>query len=176
MPVKQTTKYLKLIVIYIFYNYFLKVFFHFLTPLIYVYSPENIDRDLFLEGKGDSIATKIISIIFVNIFFDLLWLLPFTIMNLYIYIKLVCHLIKGEGRTYQYISFILLKVYFLWCLIYLCAIGFVFFKTNNLENDGGMSPYFPYGSATIIYFLMGNFCFLLIFVPLWDKLIKKWII
>lgn len=175
MPVKQTIRYLKLIAIYIFYNYFLKVFYHLLNPLIYAYSPENIDRDLFFEGKGDWIATKIASIIFLNIFNDLVWLLPFTIMNLYVFIKLIDHLTKGEARTYQYFSFILLKVYLFWCMIYLCYFGFVFFTAKTFDKDGGISPYFPYGSATIIYFLLGNFCFLLIFVPMWDKFIKKWV-
>ena len=168
-------KYLKLVLIYVFYTYFLKVFFHFLTPLIYAYSPENIDRDLFFEGKGDSVVTKIISIFFVNIAMDLIWLLPFTIMNLFVFIKLIGHLIKGNGSTYQYISFILLKVYLFWCLIYLCYFSFVFFTNKTFDNDGGISPYFPYGSATIIYFLLGNFCFLLIFVPLWNKFLKKWV-
>ena len=128
-------KYLKLVLIYVFYTYFLKVFFHLFSPLIYAYSPENIDRDLFFEGKGDSVVTKIISIFFVNIAMDLIWLLPFTIMNLFVFIKLIGHLIKGNGSTYQYISFILLKVYLFWCLIYLCYFSFVFFTNNAVAQD-----------------------------------------
>lgn len=173
MPVKQTVRYLKLIVIYVFYNYFSKVFFYLLRPLIYADHLDNLNKKLFFQKNGDSIVTKIKSIIFLNLINDLFWLLPYTIVNLYFFIKLINHLVKNEEKIYQHLSFILLKMYIFCCLTYMAYANYIFLKTNAYKDLD--SPLSPHGSLTIIYMLLGNFCFLLIFVPLWNKFIKKWI-
>jgi hypothetical protein len=125
-------------------------------------------------GKGDSIVSKIGSTFFINIYFDLFWLLPYTIMNLYVFVKLINHLIQGQGSTYQHVSFVLLKVYLFWSLVSLCIIGYAFYRSGTFDNS--LSPYSPTGSLTILYLLLGNFIFLLVFVPLWNKFIQKWVV
>jgi hypothetical protein len=69
--------------------------------------------------------------IFVNIFNGWFWLLPFTIMNLYVFIKLIRHLIEEKKWPYQHISFTLLKVYAIWGVIYL-LINYIFFQKKQL--------------------------------------------
>ena len=176
MPVKQTNKYLKLTIVYVFYNYFLKVFFYFLNPFIYNDNPDNVSKNLFFEGRpaeGVEMVSKVASNIYINIIHDLFGLLPYTLMNLYIFFKLIKHLMKSEERIYQILSFVILKLYLFWCLIYLCYISYIFLKTGVFKDTN--SPHSPHGSLTITYMLLGNFVFLLIFVPLWNKFIKKWV-
>ena len=171
MPVRQAVSYLKLIVIYVFYNYFLKVFFHLLYPIVYANSLNNIKRALFFQGKGDTIVAKAISTFFANIAMDLFWLLPYTIVNLYFFTKLIRHLVKNEEKAYQHLSFTLLKLYLFCCLIYLGYANYIFLTTHTYEDSN--SPLSPHGSLTITYMLLGNFIFLLIFVPMWNRFLKK---
>ncbi|MEZ5056307.1 MAG: hypothetical protein R2879_04645 [Saprospiraceae bacterium] len=73
-------------------------------------------------------------------------------------------------------SFTILKVYLIWTVIYLCSIGFgLALNEGDLESLFA-GPYAPYGGLTITYFLLGNFVYLLWFVPLWNWRIKYWVI
>ena len=173
MPIKKRSKFIRIFIIYLFYTIFLKTFFFLFNDLIYVGYSDNIKRDLFFEWKGDDLFTKIISTLSVNIIYDFFWLLPYTIMNIYIFIKLISYLLKGGENVYPHLSFIILKVYLFWFLIYLCSIGFGFLITDTYHGLNG--PLAPYGSLTITYLLLGNFVFLLLFTPLWNKYIKKWV-
>ena len=173
MPIEKRIKYLKLISIYLCYNIFLKIFFFLANDLIYAGYSDNMKRDLFFEWRGDSLFAKIITILSVNIIYDFFWLLPYTIMNAYIFVKLLTYLLKGGKNVYQYVSFNILKVYLFWFLIYLCSTGFGFLITETYHGLNG--PLAPYGSLTITYLLLGNFVFVLLFVPLWNKIVKNWV-
>lgn len=73
-------------------------------------------------------------------------------------------------------SFEILKVYLFWCLAYLCSIGFGYFLEDNHVGSFFGEHASPYGIYTITSLLLGNFVFLLIFVPLWNKFLKKWVL
>ena len=129
--------------------------------------------DLFFQWNGDDLITKLLSFLSVNLINDLFWFLPYTVMNIYIFIKILCYLKTGKESVYQHVSFTILKVYLFWVLIYLCSIGFGFLITQSYHGIDG--PYAPYGSLTITYLLLGNFVFLLLFAPLWNKYVKMWV-
>ena len=173
MPVKNKTIYLKIIFLYLCYNLYLKIFFSLANDLIYIGYPHNMKSNLFFQCKGDNMYAKITSIVSVNIIYDLFWFLPFTIMNIYIFIKILRYAKKDENNLYQYGSFTILKVYFFWVLVSFCSIGFGFLITETYHGLNG--PLAPYGSLTITYLLLGNFVYLLSFVPLWNKYIKNWL-
>lgn len=159
-----------ILLFYFSYNLFLKFFFYLFNHILYKSYPENIDQINFFHFEGDNLIDNIISNIFLNVISDWFWLLPFTILNIYIFLKLLKLLAMNEVNIYERMSFILLKVYFIWCLIYLFSIGIgLIIKENTLSSLIG-GPFAPYGSYAITYFLLGNFTFLLLFIPLWNRL------
>jgi hypothetical protein len=167
--------YLKIVLLYIFYNYFLKIFFSVFNKMIYVNHFDNVNQKLFFEWKGAGLFTNIASSIAMNIIYDLFWLLPYTIMNVYIFARLIIRLLDGgEEGIYAHLSFTILKVYLFWVVIYLCLTGFGFFEADTINKLS--SPIAPYGSFTITYLLLGNFVFLILFIPAWNKFLKKWVL
>ncbi len=174
MSLRTKNNILKVILVYIFYNQSLKIFFVITNNLLYIDFPEhNISKDVFLQHQGENLLMKFVSLICVNIFNDLFWALPYTIMNLYIFSKLLRNLNTGNKYVYHQMSFIILTIFTLYCVIYLCFIGYdLLFSDSYQALD---SPYAPYGSFTITYLLLGNFVFLLTFLPLWNKFIGSWI-
>lgn len=173
MPIRSGNNTVKLLLVYLPYNAFLKALYVLFNHIIYIEYPENIEQAYFLTTEGDNITEIIFSNIFLNIIYDFFWLLPATIMNFYIFYKLITSLFHEKKNVYEYISFLLLKVYLFWCLIYLCSIGFgSFIKEDSLESLLA-GPFAPYGGIMITYILLGNFVFLILFVPLWEKYIKK---
>lgn len=174
MSLKDKSLYLKIFAIYLVYNAFLKIFFTLFNHIIYVEYPEEIARVSFFVIR-DNLLTAFFESIARIILSDVFWLLPYTVMNIYIFKKLIKYLIEGREHVYEHLSFVILKVYFFWCIIYLLSIGFgSFLEEDNIGSllGGGLAPY---GGYTITYLLLGNFVFLLIFVPLWNSYIKKWI-
>ncbi len=174
MPIMIKNNFLKWVVIYVYYNYFLKILFVLINNLLYINLPEqNIRSDIFRQHRGDEMWEKLISIIFGNIAYDLIWVLPYTIMNLYIFVKLLRMLNSANEFVLQKISFTILKKFTLCCVFHLCFVGFEKLFTDSNQTIYG--PYAPYGSFTITYLLLGNFVFLVTFVPLWNKFIGSWI-
>ena len=174
MLLKDRSSSLKLVILYLFYNVCLKIFFSLFNHLLYIEYPEDIKQLSFFVIK-DNFLSAFIENLFRVISSDLFWLLPYTIMNIYIFVKLINYLIKENRDVYQYMSFVILKVYFFWCIVYLCSIGFGFFLENGGLGSllGGVAS--PYGGYTITYLLLGNFVFVLLFVPLWNKIVKNWV-
>lgn len=173
MPDSQNRRELKLFVLYIFYNYFLKIFFHFTYPIIYASFPDNANEDIFWAGIEDSVLDKILSSLFLNLFYDFVWLLPYTILNLIIYINLINSLIQNKKDIIKKQSIFILKSYAFWCILYLCIVGYIFYTKGSFEDSH--SPYAPYGSLSTIYLFLGNIIFTLIFIPSWNHSLKKWI-
>lgn len=171
---KYRINYLKLFSIYLFYNFFLKFIFFLLNDLIYVEYTDVIKRNLFFEWKADDFYGNIKSILTLSIFYDFIWLLPYTLMNIYIFIRFIRYLCVEGENAYQYIGFIILQVYLFWVFIYFCSIGFGFLITETYYGING--PLAPYGSFTITYLLLGNSIFILLFIPLWNKFLKDWVI
>jgi hypothetical protein len=173
MPKRSGNNSVKLLLIYLPYNTFLKAFYVLFNHIIYIEYPENIGQAYFRTTEGDNIIEIIFSNIFLNIIYDFFWLLPATIMNFYIFYKLITSLLQEKENVYEYISFLILKVYLFWCLIYLCSIGFGSFIKEDSLGSLLSGSFAPYGGLMITYILLGNFVFLILFVPLWEKYIKK---
>jgi len=171
----KRNRFLKIVLLYIVYNISLKLFFSLFNHLIYIEYPEKIKSVSFIVIK-DNILISVLESFFRIVSSDIFWLLPFTIMNIYIFYALIKGLLEGNKNMYQHMSFIILRVYLVWCIIYLCSIGFGFgIEDRSIESlFGGVAA--PYGGYTITYLLLGNFIYVLWFVPLWNWRIKNWII
>ncbi len=173
MQVIRRTKYLKILLLYIFYNLFIKVFFILCNDLIFAGIPHYVNDDIYLQYKGPSVLRNLGILISLSLIFDLIWLLPYTLMNAYVFYRLIV-LSKSESRYVSArMSFTILLLYFIWCMVYLGISGVHYLTSTSQRILFG--PCAPYGSFTITYFLLGNFVFLLIFVPLWNKYLGSWI-
>ena len=175
MSIRSDNRIVKLFLIYLPYNAFLKAFYVLFNHIIYIEYPENIEQAYFLTTEGDNITQVIFSNIFLIIIYDFFWLLPATIMNFYIFYKMTTSLLQEKEKVHEYISFLLLKVYLFWCLIYLCSIGFGSFIKEDSLGSLLSGPFAPYGGLMITYILLGNFVFLIFFIPLWNRFVKHWL-
>jgi hypothetical protein len=93
-------------------------------------------------------------------------------MNVSIFASLIIRLLdKGEEDIHAHHSFAILRVYLFWVTMYSFLVGFGFMKDG--PSNAIISALSPYGSFTITYLLLGNFVFLLLFVPLWNGCLKK---
>ena len=151
---KDRSSSLKLVILYLFYNVCLKIFFSLFNHLLYIEYPEDIKQLSFFVIKDNFLSTFIENL-FRVISSDLFWLLPYTIMNIYIFMKLINYLIKENRDAYQYMSFVILKVYFFWCIVYLCSIGFGFFLEKYCSCLNSKSAiFFPFKGLNIFLELM----------------------
>ena len=101
---------------------------------------------------------------YLNIVVDLFWLLPYTLMNMFIFFKLVTYCWSDDRFSLSdHLNSIIIKVFVTWCFIYLCTIGFGVF--GEIKNIGSLlsGPYAPYGSLILVYTVLGNFVYVQLF-------------
>lgn len=164
----------KISILYFGYNMYTKIFFSIINHIIYVEYPEKIDSvSFFVISKNFLISfLESTSRVIVS---DLLWLAPYTVMNMFVFLVLIDSLLKEQSNFLSRLTLLLMKVYLLWVLVYLFSIGL---GTNLKESGIGSflsGPFSPYGSYTITYFLLGNFTFFYIVDIFLKKILSRWI-
>lgn len=169
-----TNRHFKLFTIYLAYNLFIKAFYAGVSPILYIENSDINYNISFLPIEW-SAPFSFFGNVYALVVLDLFWLFPFTIMNLHLYINLIQQLLKSRVGIYQIQSFVILRTYLIWCAFYCCAICFNYWSKGT--NSGGLfsGPFSPYSDISITYLLLGNFVFMLFFVPLWNLFVREWL-
>ena len=137
--------------------------------MLYLEYPNNDNGFIFVIDKGDYF-TSFLATVYLNIVADLFWLLPFTLMNMFIFFKLVTCRWSDDGFSLpDRLNSVIIKVFVAWCFIYLFTIGFGVF--GEIKDIGSLlsGPYAPYGSFVLVYTVLGNF----VYVQLLNLVLNK---
>lgn len=156
----------KVFIIYLGYSCFLKLFHFSFSQALYVEIDHEFGHDIFLQGMGDGFFEKLRSLIGLNIAYDLFWLLPYTVMNVYLFLQLIDLLESRVEDVYHVICLRILQVFLVWSLIA--------FVVGLNGGDAFQGVYSPYSSFSIVYTVVGNFVFASLFIPLWKWKLGYW--
>lgn len=163
-----------LFLLYVIYNIFIKVFYSIVEPVLFTEFPGRIAGLSFLKDTSTNPATYITSNVFNNILFDWIYLFPVTTMNLIFFATLLSRHINAKKSILAHQAVLLLTTFCCWS-----ALCWIVFGLKNISISAGfittmVSAYPPYGSLMIVYYLLGNFVFALIFKSLWSWKLKEW--
>jgi hypothetical protein len=159
----------QVIVLYLVYNIFLKFLCSLIAPILYIENNDYSESINFAIWKN-SLFESIFVTIYWNLILDLFWLLPFTLVNIFIFYKWL------NKFSIDYINSLVLKIYIIWCLFYGFSLGVKLYNRSGGLDLSFWGPYAPHGYLTIVYFLIGNFLYFNIVLPLLKTLYTKQII
>lgn len=168
----RVVKIWKLFFLYIFYNLYLKLFYNYSVQTIYFEYPADLNAFSFPFVEGN-IFRNILGTIYANVLTDLFWLLPFTIMNIVVFSQLARSNSSESRKLFlNHLNSLILKAYAVWGCIYIIAILVGINQKRDLDLITG-DPYAAYGHLALVYFLLGNFTFFNIVLPLLVGFLKK---
>lgn len=156
-----------LVVLFFCHNYFLK-FFHFsISNVLYDEKFLFARKDLFFRIEGDNLFEKLNFLFVVNLFNDLFWYLPITVLNTYLFYMLITSLKGNRGNVLHLYSYRILQVFLVWTVLalFLNSCGSTLFKDDLA----------PYSSLILLYVFLGNFVFASLFIPLWKWKLEGWL-
>jgi hypothetical protein len=159
----------QVIVLYLIYNIFLKFLCSLIAPILYIENINYSESINFTIWKN-SLFESIFVTIYCNLILDLFWLLPFTLVNVFIFYKWL------NKFSMDYINSLILKIYIIWCLLYGFSLGVKLSNSSDGLDLSFWGPYAPHGYLIIVYFLIGNFLYFNIVLPLLNMLYTKLII
>ena len=169
----KNVKGVKLILLYLFYAVYLRIFYSLFVEIIYYEYPARLNNFFFPFLVERNIFLNILGTIWGNLLVDLFWLLPFTVMNIVVFSQLTRSIFSGNRRLFlNHINSLMLKAYAVWVCIYVIVILFAYAQEGDLYVPN-YATYAPFGHLALVYFLLGNFTFFNVVLPLLDSFLRK---